>query len=163
MTRVDLRGQRFGSMVVVSDMGMMEGVHYWLCRCSCGFAIPVRHGNLTSGNTHTCGCGANKNRELANRIHGHSTRRLGPTTTYNSWKCMIIRCTYKSHRQFKDYGGRGIRVCAQWRRFELFLADMGERPVGKTLDRWPDPDGNYKPGNCRWATRIQQRRNRRKS
>ena len=74
---------------------------------------------------------------------------------------MIQRCTNERAANFKYYGGRGIRVCQQWRdSFEAFLADMGERPEGKTLDRINN-DGNYEPGNCRWATWSEQRRNRR--
>jgi hypothetical protein len=75
---------------------------------------------------------------------------------------MWTRCTNPNVDSFERYGGRDIKVCARWQRFENFLADMGERPAGKTLDRYPNPYGDYKPSNCRWATPLEQRHNRRK-
>ncbi len=84
------------------------------------------------------------------------------TRLYWVWWQMICRCENPKTKQFADYGGRGIRVCERWRKsHEAFLADMGECPEGWTLDRWPNPDGNYEPGNCRWAMRKEQQRNRR--
>jgi len=75
---------------------------------------------------------------------------------------MIQRCTNINLPQFKDWGGRGIMVCERWRNsFDAFLADMGERPPKKVLDRWPNNDGNYEPGNVRWATMAESNRNRR--
>lgn len=87
--------------------------------------------------------------------HGHDYS----SPTYRSWKMMKVRCTRPQDRQFKDYGGRGISVCDRWLSFANFLADMGERLEGTTLDRI-DVNGNYEPGNCRWADIKTQRRNR---
>lgn len=93
------------------------------------------------------------------RSHGHCKNgKLSPT--YSSWTAMWARCIYPSAINWKKYGGRGIKVHPRWEKFENFLADMGERPAGKTLDRFPNRDGNYEPGNCRWATREEQQRNR---
>lgn len=91
--------------------------------------------------------------------HGHA-RKGSVTATYVSWVAMWKRCTYAKHPAFNQYGGRGIAVCDRWADFDAFLSDMGERPAGKTLDRFPNRDGNYEPGNCRWATNEEQARNR---
>jgi hypothetical protein len=85
----------------------------------------------------------------------------GKSPTYNTWCSMIQRCTLPTCKDFKRYGARGIIVCGRWLIFENFLTDMGERPIGKTIDRYPNAAGNYEPGNCRWATPQEQSENRR--
>ena len=91
-------------------------------------------------------------------MHGHS-RKGQRSPTYRSWVMMVARCTNPNVHNFAFYGGLGIKVCERWRSFPNFLADMGERPRGKTIDRWPDPAGDYEPKNCRWATGTEQARN----
>jgi hypothetical protein len=92
----------------------------------------------------------------------HGASRGGHLTpTYITWMSMLQRCEYPRHKSYTDYGGRGIRVCDRWHVFENFLADMGEHPDGTTIDR-KNPDGNYELENCRWATPLEQRHNRRR-
>lgn len=101
---------------------------------------------------------ATASRNKANAKHGR-TGRGDPT--YVSWQAMKTRCLNPNSDQYPAYGGRGIGIAPAWLDFEGFLADMGERPPGTTLDRWPNVDGSYAPGNCRWATMREQENNKR--
>lgn len=92
--------------------------------------------------------------------HGHN-RPGQRSDTYQCWASMLQRCLNSGNRNYPNYGGRGIKVCQRWLAFGNFLADMGERPPGMSLDRYPDQNGNYEPGNCRWATPKEQMRNTR--
>lgn len=115
---------------------------------------------MSRGDTRCCGCKTLAFRSDSMVQHGHSTRD-GTSPEYNSWSSMRERCTNSKLPGFADYGGRGITVCDRWRHdFAAFLADMGPRPAGTTIDRINN-DGNYEPGNCRWATQLQQARNSR--
>lgn len=156
----DLTGKQFGRLLVERQNGRSKsGSVMWECLCDCGKRKTVRGSHLTSGSTLSCGC---EHREIASATalrHGHSTSGR-TSSTYNSWARMIDRCTNEKNNRFARYGGRGITVCTRWRKFENFLADMGEKPdKDLSIDRINN-DGNYEPGNCRWATPAEQARNR---
>lgn len=156
--RVDIAGQRFGSLVAVEFAGSVgRRASAWTCRCDCGRPVVVRVGNLRSGHTRSCGC----LKIAASSTHGQSRKR---TREYRSWQNMKRRCSDPKMKTWAAYGGRGIRVCAEWLGdggFERFFEHIGRAPsMEHTLDRI-DGDKNYEPGNVRWATRQEQDRNRR--
>lgn len=147
---IDLTGQTFGRLTVIrrSEKARSSGA-LWDCSCVCGGAACVDSRKLRTGHSTSCGC--HRREVLSNLRHGQSKS----SPTYRSWKEMRSRCNNPKAQNFKWYGGRGIRVCPEWGSYEAFLADMGERPAGKTLDRI-DSDGNYEKQNCRWATAKEQ-------
>ena len=152
---VDLAGKKFGRLTAVERNGATKsGNAVWRCRCDCGSESDVESSKLTSGKTKSCGCLMKD--EAAKRMKTHG---MSKTPTWYSWDAMVRRCTDESFEPYKRYGGRGIKVCESWMRFENFLADMGERPEGTTLDR-RDNDKGYEPDNCRWATFEEQSNNR---
>jgi len=159
MRLIDLRGQQFGKLTVLSRSHASSLKPNWRCKCSCGKVTEVSGHNLRRGRTRSCGClRAETAPKNAARTHG---RTVSPE--YFSWKSMMQRCLNPNATGYERYGARGIKVCKRWMSFENFLADMGHRPPGKSLDRYPNPYGNYGPANCRWATRSEQEKNKRRS
>lgn len=163
--RADLTGLVFGKLTVLSySHTNKHRKAIWNCRCECGNASAAMAYKLRSGHTTSCGCHQRAVGD-ANIAKGHSENfvhgKVG-TPTYKSWDSAKQRCFNKNDDHWAGYGGRGITMCEAWRSsFNAFLADMGERPKGTTLDRYPDNDGNYEPGNCRWANPTEQCQTRR--
>ena len=164
--------QRFDRLTVIRRIDNDKyGRARWLCKCDCGGQNEVGGFSLRAGNVRSCGCLAIEARSATGRVtgpenlpesmtHGHTINGYSPT--YQSWSHMKWRCLNPKADNYKYYGGVGIIICDRWlNSFENFLADMGQRPDGLSLDRYPDPYGNYDASNCRWATRKQQQANKR--
>lgn len=161
MKRKDIQGERFGYWKVLEVSHSVRRtdcrsttVLWWKCVCDCGTIQAVRGHDLRNGGTTSCGC-RRKEPHPWKRKHG-----MHNCPTYGSWRAMRRRCLNTSDKDYPRWGGRGITICERWKNldtgFQNFINDMGERPEGKSLDRFPNNQGNYEPTNCRWATPREQ-------
>ena len=153
---LDLTGQTFGRLTALSPIKGKPNVR-WQCQCSCGGTTVVASYELHTGKTKSCGC---LRSEMAKARTG-PRKAYSPSREplYRLWMGMRARCNNSNSKPFRYYGGRGIKVCERWANYENFKADMGPRPPGFSIDR-KDKDGNYEPGNCRWADNGTQANNR---
>lgn len=155
---IDEAGNRYGRLLVVGTARSNQFVgRRWFCRCDCGKSIIVRGPHLRNGNTVSCGCRSAECLEMRTTLGG-----LSDTVEYRTWEEAKRRCENRNFPQYGDYGGRGIRMCREWRsNFLLFYEALGPRPSNKHSLERINNDKGYEPGNCRWATKDVQDNNKR--
>lgn len=161
VAEIAMLNRKFGRLLVVGEGPRAAGGEKrWSCLCDCGRETVVFGGNLRRGNTMSCGC-LHSETSRGNITHGMA-RGGAVAPEHACWSAMLSRCENPKDRDFAAYGGAGIVVYGAWHSFRDFYEDVGKRPSSAhSLDRYPNPHGNYEPGNVRWATAQQQSRNRR--
>ena len=157
----DLSTKRFGRLVVISYAGQIGASkkNAWFCQCDCGNRKRASAQKLKSGNTSSCGC--LRKETAADQGHKNGEPFMSKTSMYKLWDSMHRRCYDAKNKYYKYYGALGVVICERWHDFKNFFDDVGFRPTGMSLDRYPDKNGPYAPDNCRWATSTEQMRNRR--
>jgi len=158
--KIPMLGKKFGRLTVLEEMGReKDGTILWKCICECGTVKIINGSSLRKGATRSCGC---YNKELISKIITdiNITHNMSKTSIYRTWSHMLGRCNNPTDARYADWGGRGIKVCVRWLRFENFFKDMGEQLKGLTIERIDNDKGYYKK-NCKWATYTEQNRNMR--
>jgi hypothetical protein len=163
--RLNLTGRRFGRLVVASYAETRGRKAYWNCDCDCGSSKPIAGTSLVQCVAQSCGCLRQEMTAEKNTKHGLA-KRTGKGRWYIVWNSMMARCYSEKSASYYLYGGRGVKVCAEWQDAAKFVAWCeAQEPVARdmSIDRYPDTNGDYEPGNCRFATHAEQVRNRRMS
>ena len=148
MRLIDLTGKKFVRLTVICRTYSPDKNTRWKCRCICGTECVIAGSHLRSGQTQSCGCLQRERASESSFKHGEGATKK-KTVEYNAWAHMNRRCYDVNNKDYNNYGGRGIIVYAEWRKsYAAFLAYVKRRPTPKhSLDRYPDPNGNYEPGN----------------
>lgn len=155
----DLAGQQFGRLKVLKVAADRKR---WICECSCGKRKEVNGYCLRKGISRSCGCLQKERARAAQLKHGDTNHNGAISREYVCWRSMRSRCSNRNNKSWDRYGGRGIKVCERWEKsFENFLADMGRKPSPEHSIERMENSSNYEPGNCKWATRSEQMKNRR--
>jgi len=163
--KIDIAGQRFGRWVAISYSHEKPGSGaMWNCVCDCGTVKLVKRSSILRGESKSCGCLQRERSSAAciKRLTVHGETAGGNSRVYRIWANMNSRCSNPKFDSYPYYGGRGIKVCDEWKTFSNFLRDMGKPEAGQSIDRI-DGRCDYEPGNCRWATQTEQSNNRSKN
>jgi hypothetical protein len=153
-------GDRYNHLVLISFVERRKSQIRWLCQCDCGKQVVCIMDNLRRNHTTSCGCDRSEKTRARMTTHGDSRNNA----EYRCWLNMRNRCYYVPHKDYKDYGGRGIIVCDEWRySYETFLSDMGRKPTTDHSIERIDTNGNYEPSNCKWETLENQSKNKRRA